>query len=72
MVVRITLDNNSELKNIEVLKQNESSDVGSSALTELAEQMVTQNSTEVDAVSGASSSSRAIKNAVKNALEQIK
>ena len=72
MVVRITLDNNSELKNIEVLKQNESSDVGSSALTELAEQMVTQNSTEVDAVSGASSSSRAIKNAVNNALEQIK
>lgn len=68
-VVRVTYENGT-IEQIEVLSNFESEDVGQKAIEELPEQMVAKNTYEVDAVSGASASSRAIKEAVKNAIEK--
>lgn len=72
VVVRVTLDDNHAIKNVEILQQSESADVGSLAVKELPKRMVEQNTYEVDAVAGASSSSRAIKDAVRDALSKVK
>lgn len=61
---------NGTIEQVEVLSNFESEDVGQKAIKELPEQMVAKNTYEVDAVSGASASSRAIKEAVKNAIEK--
>ncbi|HAT53738.1 MAG TPA: FAD-binding dehydrogenase [Lactobacillus sp.] len=71
IVVRVTYTDQ-RIKNIEVLQESESEDVGRKAVEELPREMVAQNSADVDAVSGASSSSRAIKTAVKDALSKAK
>ncbi|MDF7638195.1 FAD-dependent oxidoreductase [Lactobacillus sp. ESL0791] len=71
IVVRVTVDDHKNLKNVEVLKQAESDDYGLKAIKELPQEMVKQNSYEVDAVSGASNTSRGLKDAVKNALDKI-
>lgn len=68
-VVRVTYENGT-IEQVEVLSNFESEDVGQKAIKELPEQMVAKNTYEVDAVSGASASSRAIKEAVKNAIEK--
>lgn len=68
-VVRVTYENGT-IEQVEVLSNFESEDVGQKAIEELPEQMVAKNTCEVDAVSGASASSRAIKEAVKNAIEK--
>lgn len=70
-VVRVTYENGT-IEQVEVLSNFESEDVGQKAIEELPEQMVAKNTYEVDAVSGASASSRAIKEAVKNAIEKAK
>ena len=72
IVVRLTADHDKNLKNIEILQQSESSDVGVSALKELPHRMVEQNKVDVDAVAGASTSSHALRSAVEDALDQIK
>lgn len=69
LTVRVTLDDNKNLKNIEVLKQSET-DIGQAAIEKLPKEMVEENTYEVDAVSGASATSRALKAAVKDALEK--
>ncbi|GBG94278.1 fumarate reductase flavoprotein subunit [Ligilactobacillus salitolerans] len=69
MVVRITVDSELALEKIEVLQQSES-EHGFSAIEQLPEKMVAANSYDVDVVSGASSTSRALKAAVKDALEK--
>ncbi len=71
VVVRITYRDN-QLKDVEVLEESESEDVGQKAMTELPKQMVAANTVDVDAISGASSSSRALKSAVRNAEEKAK
>lgn len=71
IVVRITVDDKKKLKDVEVIKENESSDVGIEALKKLPKEMVSKNTYEVDAIAGASASSRALKSAVKDALSQI-
>lgn len=68
-VVRVTYENGT-IEQVEVLSNFESEDVGQKAIEELPGQMVAKNTYEVDAVSGASASSRAIKEAVKNAIEK--
>lgn len=68
-VVRVTYENGT-IEQVEVLSNFESEDVGQKAIEELPDQMVAKNTYEVDAVSGASASSRAIKEAVKNAIEK--
>lgn len=72
IVVRVTADSKDNIQNIEVLKQSESDDYGLKAVKELPKEIVQKNSVDVDTVSGASASSKAIKEAVANALEQIK
>lgn len=54
-----------------MLQQSESEDYGQKALSELPAQMIAANTYQVDNISGASSSSRALKEAVKNALDKI-
>ena len=71
IVVRVTADKDKNLKKIEVLKQAESEDYGLKAVKTLPEEMVKQNKVDVDAVSGASSTSRGLKDAVNDALSKI-
>lgn len=71
IAVRVTYDQN-QLKNVEIINQSETGEVGGRAVAELPKRMVAANSYEVDSVTGASVSSRAIKNAVKDALQNIK
>jgi len=72
IIVRVTADNKDDIQAIEVLKQSESDDYGLKAVKELPKEIVQQNSVDVDTISGASASSKAIKEAVSNALAQIK
>ncbi len=69
VVVRITYRDH-QLGDVEVLEQSESEDVGQRAMAELPKQMVADNTYDVDAISGASASSRALKSAVKNAIKK--
>lgn len=71
IVVRITVDKKNKLKDIEILKQSESTDYGVKALEQLPAKMISANSYQVDGISGASSTSRGLKEAVKNALDKV-
>ncbi len=53
---------------VEILEQDETEGIGDVALEELAKTMVTEQNIEIDNVSGATFSSKGIKEAVKNAL----
>lgn len=70
IVVRVTMDG-SDIKDVEILKQSESEDYGAKAVKMLPKEIVAANSTNVDAISGASVSSGAIKEAVQDALRKI-
>lgn len=70
LVVRITYDNG--IKNVEVVQNHESEDVGKKALKIIPERIVKENKADVDAVSGASATSRAISEAVNKALKNVK
>ena len=59
-------------KKVEVLKQVESDDYGQKAINELPQKMVAENKVDVDAVSGASNTTRGLKDAVRDALSKIK
>lgn len=72
VVVRTTVGDNGQIKNVEILKQTESDDYGLKAVKELPQKMVEENTYDVDAVSGASQTSRAIKEAVKDSLDKVK
>lgn len=69
VIVRVTYRDH-QLQNVEVLAESESEDVGQKAMAELPKEMVTKNTYDVDVVSGASSSSRALKSAVRNAIRK--
>lgn len=71
IVVRMTVDEHKKIQNIEVLQQSESEDYGQKALSELPAQMIAANTYQVNNISGASSSSRALKETVNNALDKI-
>lgn len=72
IVVRVTVDENKNLQEIEVLKQAESADYGQKAIEILPKEMVKQNRTDVDTITGASSTSRGLRDAVNDALSKIK
>ncbi|MBP2058207.1 succinate dehydrogenase/fumarate reductase flavoprotein subunit [Lactobacillus colini] len=59
-----------KIKNVEVVEQHESADIGLKALQTLPEKMVEENTVDVDTVSGASSTTNALKEAVKDAISQ--
>ena len=68
MTVRVTLGENKAIEQVEVLKQTETS-IGQKAIQTLPNKMVEANTYEVDSVTGASATSRALKEAVKKAIE---
>ncbi|WEV43868.1 FMN-binding protein [Lactobacillus sp. ESL0684] len=72
LVVRVTVDDDQNITNVEVLKQSETEEISAKALATLPKLMVEQNTYEVDAVSGASRTDTALKEAVKDALSQVK
>lgn len=60
-----------QLEKVELPGNHETEGIGSRAVRELPDQMVKNNTYAVDAISGATTSSNAIKQAVKNALDQV-
>lgn len=65
VVVRITVDDDKKLKDIEILKQSETG-IGAQAI-----ESISKNTYEVDSISGASATSRALKETVKDAMSKI-
>lgn len=70
VVVRITVDDDKKLKDIEILKQSETG-IGAQAIESMPKEMISKNTYEVDSISGASVTSRALKEAVKDAMSKI-
>lgn len=72
-VVKVTVnDDKSKIEKIEVVKQSETKEIGQKIIRPLLNNIVKANSTEVDAISGASLTSNAVKSAVNDALAKIK
>lgn len=71
LVVRVTYDDD-KIQNVEVVQDHESEDIGKKALEVIPKRITEANSADVDAVSGASATSRAISEAVKKALKDKK
>ncbi len=72
IIVRVTVDALGNLKNIETLQENESGDLGGKAIPELINSMLKNQTTKVDSISGASTTSAAFKEAVVRALENAR
>lgn len=72
IIVRVTVDEQQKPAKIEVLKESESPDYGGQAIKQLQKQMIKDKTANVDVVSGATSTSRAFKEAVSAALKQAK
>lgn len=70
ITVRITVKDN-QMKEIEILQESESPSIGGKAIPVLRKEMLEANTYDVDSITGASATSKGIKNAVKNALDQI-
>lgn len=71
ITVRVTLDGN-QISDIETLQQAETPTIGGAAIPQLRAAMLKANTFDVDAVSGASATSKGYRNAVKQALESAK
>jgi len=69
--VKVTMDGKT-IKAVEILSHNESPVISDTAIAEMPGRIVKANSTEVDGISGATTTSNAIKAAVENALAQVK
>lgn len=69
--VKVTMSGGKIIK-VEVLDNNETPGIGDKAIAALPDAIVAAGSTEVDNVSGATTTSKAIKEAVANALAQVK
>ena len=71
LVVRVTYKDN-KIKKVDIVENHESEDFGKRALKIIPHEIEKENSTNVDAVSGASATSCAIKEAVKDAINKAK
>lgn len=71
IVVRVTYKDQS-IKNVEVLESHETEGIGAVAIKEIPKKIVEANSTDIDAVSGASTTTRAVEEAVDKAIKQAK
>lgn len=69
ILVRVTYENQI-IKQVEVLENHETEGIGAVAINQLPQKMVDQNSPEVDAVSGASTTTKALEEAVKAAISK--
>lgn len=67
--VLLTYDDG-KIKDLEVIKENETPGFGDWALDEMPDRIIAANSADVDAVTGATDTSRAIKDATKDALKK--
>lgn len=70
-MTRVTFAND-KIEEVEVVMHHESEDVGLQAIREIPEKIVAQNNVDVDVITGASATSRAIKEAVADALGKVK
>ena len=68
--VLLTYDDN-KIKDLQIIKHHES-EMGQWALDELPDKIIAANSADVDGITGASATSRAIKEATKDALQQAR
>lgn len=71
IVVRVTMAGE-HILNIETLQEKETPSLGGKAISILTKQMIDKQTTSVDAVSGASTTSAAFKDAVNQAISQAK
>ncbi len=71
MIVRVTTDDSGAIADVEIVQQSETAEVAGEALRKLPQQMIALNTFDVDAVSGASVSSKALIQAVRDALSQV-
>ncbi|WP_297819005.1 FAD-binding protein [uncultured Lactobacillus sp.] len=71
LVVRVTKDGN-KISNIEVLQEKESPSLGGEAIPQLIKEILNKQSADVDAISGATTTSAAFKAAVNQAISNIK
>jgi len=71
LMVSVTIQNG-KIADVKVVENHETEGIGSVAIEELPGKIVEAQTTEVEAVSGASFTSAAIKEAVDKALEQAK
>lgn len=69
--VKVTMENG-KIAKVEIVKHNETAGISDPAREQLPDAIVKVGSTNVDNVSGASVTSRAIKEAVEDALSQVK
>lgn len=69
IVVRVTYKDK-QIKNVEVLENHETEGIGAVAIKELPDRIVKANSTDIDAVSGASTTTRALEEAVNKAIKK--
>jgi fumarate reductase flavoprotein subunit len=70
VTVTVTMENG-KITKVEAEGPGETAGIGSRAITMLPESMVAANSADVDALSGASVTSQALKAAAKEAIEKI-
>lgn len=71
IVVRVTYKDRT-IKKVEVLENHETEGIGAVAVKELPQKIVQANSTNIDAVSGASTTTRAVEEAVNKAIKKAK
>lgn len=71
LYVKVTMDGENIAK-VEVLDNNETPNIGTRAIEAIPDAIVNAGSTEVDNISGATITSKAIKEAVEDALSQVK
>ncbi|MEG2710231.1 MAG: FAD-binding protein [Clostridia bacterium] len=71
VVVCVTMDGKT-IKGVEILKHNETAGISDTAIATLPQRIVDAGSAEVDSVTGATTTSKAIMSAVADALAQVK
>lgn len=71
LVVKVTMDGD-KIVNVEIMEHSESETISDPAIEQLPKAIVEAGSTEVDTISGATVTSKAIIEAVNNALAQVK
>ena len=71
LVVKVTMDGD-QIANVEIVEHSESENISDPAIEQLPKAIVEANGTEVDTISGATVTSKAIIEAVNNALAQVK
>lgn len=71
ITTRVTYQNK-QIKKVEIVENHESKDIARKALTLVPQEIVKNNSTDVDVVSGATMTSKAIQEAVQKAITKAK